>query len=368
MKGKTRGYLCPILVFALLLPLAVPGLLPSDVSRTDPDMEDQIIEFRANPASEELLNHYWEMKIKDFGDLLALLYPSWPPTSLFKYCDYLVAHDTGLMDGRYSIMAKDYLENEVLLPLAKIAGFEAESVSDLRKLNLAAKRELAEVFYIWSRDGAAFADMAFDKIAIALFVTLPGMLFLVLSLMLPFDIFDTIFRYFTTTNMNVMDMIPIPFLIKSPVETAHYGNSHCMGKALLLASLLEMIGLKVGLGFIGAQVIYTRAPQIANLIPKAIQYIPAIGHTFVMLKDPGWGIGRWVVAPGEEIVFEMNGITYGSLPEKDMVGRAIEGNYLLLEPTYSELFNPLFPPLGFDENFPDWLGLNPNELAFGLLN
>jgi hypothetical protein len=383
MKREMRGLVCA-LGLALLLPL----FLPISAPLADQIPIDEIVGFKADPAPDELLDHYWSMRIDMAWELAGFLTPAWPPTSLFRYLDRLVDHDLGLLDSEQSAMAREYLESEVLLPLAKIAGFEAESARDLRGLDLDSKRYLAEVLYIWTRDGVAFSDMSLGKVAIALVSFLLGGGWLSAAwipvldpLATPLDPVFQIFQFFfklyaqtdifdrlTRTDMNVMDVIPLLFFMKSPVEAASYGNSNCVGKALLLASLLEMIGLNVGLGFIGAQVLYTRFPWLVDFIPEQIQYIPAIGHTFVMLKDPGWGIGRWIVAPGEDVIFEEGGIQYGALPEKDMMGKNITGAYLMLDPTYSALFNPLFPPLEFDQNFPEWLELNPNELAFGLLS
>jgi len=131
----------------------------------------------------------------------------------------------------------------------------------------------------------------------------------------------------------------------------------------------------VAIGFISSQLMYARAPWIMDLLdslwilPGTASEsfdIPGLGHMYLMLKDPGWGVGKWEVGDGFSIIREDGEITRGYMPPTDVRGREMDGTWILLDPTYSAS-NDQFIPLGFGDNFPAWIDDNPNSLKFAIL-
>ena len=360
-----RKIILVVVALTLLFPLAIPALSPEPQSpefRT----EEPSPEFRTEEPSPDLLSYYWKLRIVNLGDLVSQLYPIWPPVAVFRYCDALVAHTTGRTEDAYSAEARDYIENQVLVPLAQSAGFMGRA-SDLQKLDLEAKRELTELFFSYCTNEIEFPYIENSKKLLwALALTPLG-----LGLVTP-QIFGRSegidLRRFS--DYNIIDLFPLIFAMKSPVEVAYYGASNCIGKSLLLASLLDLIGLDVGFGYIGAQLIYATLESWGYPVSDSTQYIPASAHTFVMLKDPGWGIGKWETGNEEAIKIvtgEDGEPIRGYLPSKDMMGTRMNGVYLLLDPTYPDGFNPVLSPVAGDPEFGPWLELTPEDLTFALL-
>jgi len=139
-----------VVALILLFPLVAPALTHQ------PSAPEKVNEAVDPP--QELLKYYWKLRMANMGDLISLLYPGWPPVAFFRYCDELVAHTTGRIGDEYSMMARDYIENEVLLPLARSAGFTGRA-SDLQKLDLEAKRELTELFFSYCANEIKFPSV-----------------------------------------------------------------------------------------------------------------------------------------------------------------------------------------------------------------
>jgi hypothetical protein len=365
-----RGMACIAVVVAIAL-VALAFFLSMPVKErglTDDEIMDRVKSIEAPKAPQELLDYYWKVRLRNLDDIVASILPDTPlfgDNFLIRYAQYaeeLIDHDIGKR-GEYSEMALTYLYDDVLVPIAKAVDVDPAS-QDLED-----RLTLAKAIYYWVRDGIKFTSYGdISKVLKAIPLTPLGLLY-------PFDSRISLnLSRLAEREIEVADAIPIPFLMKTPVETASYGHATCQGQTLLLAALLKLTGFDVSIGFISLQILYSTHPGLIRLLDLILPVkvadifnIPGLGHMYVMLKDPGWSVGRWEVGEEFQIVEEGGRIVEGYMPPSDIRGRDIDGKWILLDPTYSDS-NTNFEKLPFDGNFPTWIGPNPNVMKFSVLD
>ena len=379
VPGMRRNLMMSVILAIVLM--ASPLLVTTNINGSsldekilsDDEIRDLVKGIRADPASDELLSYYWHIRICNIFTIFGAFIPD---TFLFgnnllaRYFDYaekLVDHGLG-RGGKHSEEARNYLYQEILIPLADAVNVDLNSKSDDDRLIL------AKAIYYWVRDCIKFTDFETGKMIKALILTLPG---LPCSATLFFPSVDIPWlSWLTSVEVEAADLFPVPFAIKSAVETASYGHATCQGQTILLATLLKLAGFEVSIGFISYQLLYARLPWLVNaldaLCPRGnfadFLNAPSFGHMCIMMKDPGWGIGKWHAGNHFGVRTDSQGnLIEGYMPSRDIHGREINGRWILLDPVYSAS-NTQFAALDFDDNFPRWIGPNPNPLKFGIVD
>jgi len=373
MSKKGAVCIAIVVTVAILVSIVISSLVLENEFNERGLTDDEIIKrvegIEAARAPQELLDYYWEVRFRTFNILPSFI-PDTPLLGnnlLIRYINYaedLVNHDVG-GGGKCSEEARDYLYHEALIPIAQAVEVDLNSENDEDRLIL------AKAIYYWVKDGIEFTSFEGSRrIVKAVLLILPGLLY-------PFDSrIPWNLSWLASRDIEVGDMIPVPFLMKSPVETASYGHSTCQGQTLLLAALLKLAGFKVSMGFISLQLLYSMASGLMGIVDALWPFgtfaefleISMFQHMYVMLKDPGWEVGNWVASDHFEIVRDDKGnIIKGYMPPRDVRGEPIDGTWILLDPTYSAS-NKKHVPLGFSDNFPAWVGPNPNLLKFAVLD
>lgn len=137
-------------------------------------------------------------------------------------------------------------------------------------------------------------------------------------------------------------------VVQFPAETIAWSRAGiCFDKALTLAALLKLDGYEVAFGYWASWGI--------EIFGRLIRF-PGY-HSYVLVKDEGWGIGDWTIEGAE-----------------DMYGKPMKGKWIVLDPLYSPSYAPQMQMVGehrstgFAETPPWAVDINPHqipsELAF----
>ncbi|VUT25030.1 MAG: hypothetical protein MASP_00800 [Candidatus Methanolliviera sp. GoM_asphalt] len=237
--------------------------------------------------------------------------------------NYMIIHDAGRLDLESSEIARGYLEETVIKPLKEeksvfLQTGETMEFEDLDRL------ALAKLLYYYVRDDIYFPHPEEERGIERCFASVPKVgLLLLMS----------------------------PEIIKFPCETMRTQHGDCTDKALLLSTLLKMEGYKVAIGSAPAMTVNTNG-----------EYVWFGYHTYVLLKDEGWGVGRLEL-------------------KEDIFGHKMGGRWIILDPIYSPRHFDRIQLLGGGKvlefgDTPNWVGykdemftpLNEVLFSYGLVN
>jgi len=273
------------LALSLLMPFAISA------EPLPPELENSYKNFRK--VAENEMGSFLNMRSYSLENI----------TLIMREITY---HDAGMLDAnnseigrRYGVdisgstrMAEEYLKRNVIEPLKRNRSITLETgdVIDFRDLS---EPELLELLFYYVRDHIRMAGPQDVPEGDRWEANLPGLGRFVVS----------------------RDKI-----VQFPTETVSLGRGGiCYDKALLLGTLLEIEGYKVAYGYYVSMAV--------NLGPVRLP-LPGY-HSYVLVKDEGWGIGNWTVGGA-----------------KDMNGKAADGKWIVLDPLYSPSYAPNMQMVG----------------------
>ena len=240
--------------------------------------------------------------------LLALPPADYPvfytPAKQYKLMNEMINHD---LEGD----ARQFLIDEVINPLKETKKIELQDgrIVDFSGNEKLTDRQIAELLYYYVRDHVYFPHVDEAPTIVKAFGVIPLMGGFIARLYAIFPRIETF-----------------------PCETVELGYGECMGKTMLLATLLKIEGFDVALGYF---------PMMAAPAGNVMLYWPGLFHSYVLLRDPGWGIGRQYFV-------------------HDIFGNPMDGNWIVLDSIYSPRHVPYTRLLGphrvtdFGEN-PGWV-------------
>ena len=260
-----------------------------------------------------------ELEIPDHGILYHTTRSNRPPVELFELLRNMTLHDINKYkfeeekDDRYCKEALRYLERNVMNPLKS-----SKSLTLLNGTRMSVAGEddrlgMAKLLYYYVRDYITFPEDLNESVE-------------------------------STGSFRFMGMeLPMP-MYRFPAEAVEDRTALCEDKATALAALLKLGGYEVIIAFLPDLAIINQYPQMLPLV-RGYNH-PALMHTYILIKDEGWGI--------EEAVIE---------PKVDMYGNPIEGKWIILDPLYNENYT-MYNPVDFGEK-PGWCA--KKEIAEGLI-
>lgn len=286
MLRHTASKLSILLSLFFLMP-AVMGADP-----LPPELEENYQKFREVAMPE--LESFMDMRSYSLEDI----------TLLMKEMSY---HDAGIlnatnseMENRYGIdatnstkVAAEYLKREVIDPLktTRSVTLETGEVIAFEDLSEAA---LLELLFYQVRDNIKMAGPEDVPESERWQANIPGL------------------KNFVVSEEKI---------VQFPCETVFLGRGGiCYDKALLLGTLLKMEGYDVAYGYY--------ASWVLNIGPFGSIRMPGY-HSYVIVKDEGWGIGDWVIEGA-----------------RDMNGKEMDGKWIVLDPLYSPSFAPKMQMIG----------------------
>ena len=266
------------------------------------------------PLPEELNDYYWSTREPVLFNLipikLALSFAISPnPTKQLDFLMEAIYHDSGTLDTPTSAMAAEYLRENVVDPLLEQGSLE---LYDGTIWDISAVRK-------------QYGDMEPEKLQRLLDATL-------------LYYYARDYVLFATPSGEggiggILGSMSLPYILAYPCESVVTGRGICWNQGITLATLYRLAGFEVALYL-------TPAAPFPN--PMSCFIFDPIGfyHAMPLLKDEGWGIGRW------------------SFPA-DSMGNPMEGDWILQDPMYDPAYfsgNPLagtaLHPLEFDDDSP----------------
>jgi hypothetical protein len=268
--------------------------------------------WQIKPLPVELSHYYQQQRARGFDHPLRHFILG-TPEKCFYYYEKTIRHDIGAENTPTSNMARDYLMENVILPLKerKSVTLQNGSIIGFEELDRLA---LAQLIYYFSRDHILFFGEELEGGE-----ELPPI----------GDKGDIL-----TSMRQILPRISIRF----PCEMLAMRHAFC-DKAVLLATLLKLAGYEVALGFFPS----TSVP-IPPQAPKSLLYWPGAYHNYVFLKDEGWGIGHWKL-------------------DQDTLGNRMGGDWILLDCIHSPRHFPQ-ETLAFGEDPTSWTRFVQDELRF----
>jgi len=286
---------------ASLLLIAVLLAIPSTAAAQENGWE-------IKPLPAELSYYYQEQRAGSFDHSLRHFILG-TPEECFYYHEKAILHDIGVENTPTSTIARDYLMENVILPLQerKWVTLQDGSVIWFEELDRLA---LAQLIYYFSRDHILFYGEELEG-----------------GEELP-PIEDK-----GDASISVKQLLPIRF----PCEMLATRQTLC-DQAVLLAALLKLAGYEVALGF------FPQGMPIPPQAPKSMLYWPGVYHNYVFLKDEGWGIGHWKL-------------------DQDTLGNKMGGDWILLDCIHSPRHFPQ-ETLAFGEDPTSWTRLVEDGVRF----
>jgi len=321
-KHTVSEGLALLLAFSLMLPA-----IGAEASQKEPlpkELEEGYASFRKVAMNE--MGDFLDMRSYSLDNI----------TMLMKEMTY---HDGGLLNSsnseirmRYGMsitnstkIAAEYLTRNILEPLKREKAVTLETGETIKAEELTRERLLELLFY-YVRDNIKMAgpnDVPENERWMS---GIPGL------------------KFYAAADK----------IVQFPTETYFLGRGGiCYDKALLLGTLLEMEGYDVAYGYY--------ASWVLNIGPRSIR-LPGY-HSYVVVKDEGWGIGNWTIQDS-----------------RDMNGKDMSGRWIVLDPLYSPSYAPNMQmvgehrPVKFAE-VPPWAEILikdqkgmvlPSELVFNL--
>jgi hypothetical protein len=299
MRGRRMKRTVSLLLIAILL------AIPSTVAAQENGWE-------IKPLPPELSHYYQEQRGEGFNPPLRHIVILRTGGECFYYYKKTIFHDIGLEDTPTSKMARDYLMENVILPLKERKSVTLQDGSIIRFEELD-RLALAQLIYYFCRDHILFFGEELEGGEELPPIGGMGDVLASLEPLLP------------------------RIRIRFPCEILAMRHAFC-DKAVLLAALLKLAGYEVALGFIPQGI--ALPPQE----PKSLFYWPGANHNYVFLKDEGWDIGQWKL-------------------EQDIVGNKMGGEWILLDCIHSPRHFPQ-ETLAFGEDPTSWTSLVQDGVRF----
>ena len=210
------------------------------------------------------------------------------PEDIFSVEKNMILHDIGEGEESTSKLAKKYLLDNVIQPLRERKSFRLQDGKVIQFDELSRLAQ-AQLIYYFVRDYILYPHLEEFK---GLERTLKSLPYVGIALR------------------------SLPFVLKYPCETVSSRHGLCNDQAMLLAALLSLCGYDVALGFF--------IPLGRELDGRLV----FLGyHNYVLLKDEGWGVGRWELS-------------------EDGSGNAMGEKWIILDPIHSPRHAPYMEMVG----------------------
>jgi len=210
------------------------------------------------------------------------------PQDIFSVEKNMILHDIGRRNESTSELAKEYLLGNVIQPLreAKSLRLQDGKVIQFDELSRLAQ---AQLIYYFVRDYILYPHP---------------------------EEFKGLERTLKSLPYVGVALRSLPFVFKYPCETVSSHHGLCNDQAMTLAALLKLCGYDVAIGFF--------IPMGRELNGRLI----FLGyHNYVLLKDEGWGVGRWELG-------------------EDGSGNVMSGKWIILDPIHSPRHAPYMEMVG----------------------
>jgi hypothetical protein len=243
------------------------------------------------PLPEELTNYYDSFRAKYYIDFLNMSgfgeNLEEDRMKLGILMNYMAVHDAGGLDISSSKLAKEYLKNVSIKPLMEnksvlLQTGEILSFENFEELNRSEARLVeAKLIYYYARDHIYFPHPAEEEKGVKKVMGGIPLLNLLIT--------------------------AVPNVINFPCESVETQHGGCLDQSLLLATLLKMEGYEVALGSMASIGVPLSEENEGNESMVWFSY-----HSYVYLKDEGWGIGNWTL-------------------NEDIFGNKMDGKWILLD-------------------------------------
>lgn len=294
------------------------------------------------PLPTELSDYYWAVRAKNllaWGLYLMMPLPSvdhreaFVPAGEMAILRDIIKHDAGEMGTKTSDIAAQYLRETVIDPIKETRSVELQTGQWVSFEGQPTDLETAKLLYYYVRDSILYPHLN-ETTSLERYVQ-------------QFPWGAPLAKYYKWQRSNprasrFSEILRVfPYMTRYPTEAAATREGTCAGKSFLLAALLKMEGFDVALGTYPMNVLITQTD------PSLLLHLPGSYHVYVLLRDPGWGIGHWEI-------------------EQDDWGQPMGGKWIILDPTRSprhlpEINMPGEKVLEFGDD-PAWFALMDRDI------
>jgi hypothetical protein len=246
----------------------------------------QTSEWDITPLPPELSDYY--QRERNMHRPEWIFYELGRPEDIFSGERNMVLHDIGEGNESTSKLAKEYLLSNVIQPLRERKSLHLQDGKVIQFDELSRLTQ-AQLMYYFVRDYILYPHP---------------------------EEFSGVERTLKSLPYVGVALSGLPSVLKYPCETVSSCHGLCNDQAMLLAALLRLCGYDVALGFFAS---------MGRELDGRVIFLSY--HNYVLLKDEGWGVGRW----------ELRG---------DGLGNPMIGKWIILDPICSPRHAPYMEMVG----------------------